>query len=208
MTQLEKNSRVLAKYIPEPAVDLIAHWILEYDFKLKIKRERSTKLGDWRAPYNGSNHIITVNHNLNKYSFLITLVHEVAHLVTYNKHKRNVYPHGDEWKYEYKQLMRYFLLPEIFPTDVLLALQKHLLSPAASSCSDAGLLRVLKRYDEKAENTVFVENLPFGANFMFRGKMFVKKEKVRSRYHCREASRGTLYLFNALAEVERVEEKT
>ena len=94
MTQPERNSNLLLKYIPETSAPLIAQWVVEYDFKLKIKRERNTKLGDYRSPQNGGNHIITVNHNLNKYSFLITLVHEIAHLVTFNAHKDRVLPHG------------------------------------------------------------------------------------------------------------------
>ena len=60
--------------------------------------ERNSRYGDYTAPRNGQNHLITVNHNLNKYAFLITLVHEVAHLVTYNNHRHRVSPHGGEWK--------------------------------------------------------------------------------------------------------------
>src|SRR5579872_4033827 len=119
MSQFERNCTLLAKYIPEASVPVIARWVVQYDFKLRIKRERNTKLGDYRAPLNGSNHIITVNHNLNKYAFFITLVHEIAHLATYNKYKDNVLPHGQEWKQEYKNLMRNFMSADIFPTDIL-----------------------------------------------------------------------------------------
>lgn len=209
MTQFERNSALLSKYIPEPAVPTIARWVVEYDFKLKIKRERSTKLGDYRAPQNGSNHIITVNHNLNKYAFFITLVHEIAHLVTYDKHQDHVLPHGSEWKQEYKNLMRHFMSASIFPTDILLSLQKYMTSPAASSCSDVDLLRVLKRYDEIQHNghLVFVEKLPQRAIFKYNGdKLFEKGERVRTRYKCREVKTGAVYLFHALAEVELVSE--
>jgi len=205
VTQFERNSALLAKYIPEPAVPTIARWVVEYDFKLKIKRERNTKLGDYRAPQKGGNHIITVNHNLNKYAFFITLVHEIAHLVTFDKHKDNVLPHGQEWKQEYKSLMRPFLSANIFPTDVLLSLQKYLVSPAASSCSDLDLLRVLKRYDEpeKSGNLIFVEKIPHRAVFKYNGeKFFEKGERVRTRYKCKEVKTGAVYLFHALTEVE------
>ena len=95
--QFERNCNVLKKYIPESTVPQIAFWIVEYDFKLKIKKERSTRLGDYTSPRNGSNHLITINHNLNQYSFLITLVHEIAHIVTFNVHKERVRPHSAEW---------------------------------------------------------------------------------------------------------------
>ena len=34
--QIQRNSEILKKYIPEFAVPTIAQWILEFDFKLKI----------------------------------------------------------------------------------------------------------------------------------------------------------------------------
>src|SRR5688572_24707916 len=45
--QYGKNSQILAKYIPEGAVPLMARWIVDYDFKLKITRERNSRLGDY-----------------------------------------------------------------------------------------------------------------------------------------------------------------
>lgn len=209
MTQFEKNSAVLAKYIPRAAVPVIARWIVEYDFKLKITKERYSKLGDYRAPQEGSNHMITINHNLNQYAFFITLVHEIAHLVTFNKFKDDVLPHGEEWKQEYKNLMRPFMSANIFPTDLLLALQKYLVSPAASSCSDTDLLRVLKKYDEpgKNGNLVFVEKIPHRAVFKYNGeKYFEKGERVRTRYKCKEVKSGDVYFFHALTEVELYQE--
>lgn len=67
--QFQRNSEILKKYLPEQAVPLIAEWIVVHDFKLKIKKERSTRLGDYMSPQNGMNHAISINHNLNKCSF-------------------------------------------------------------------------------------------------------------------------------------------
>lgn len=200
--QFEKNCIVLKKYIPEPTVEPIAAWIVDYDFKLKIKKERSTKLGDYSSPQKGMNHVITVNHNLNKYSFLITLIHEVAHLTTFNKFKNTVAPHGQEWKNEFKILMQPFLAPEVFPIDVLYAIRKYIENPAASSCTDTHLLRTLKLYDEQ-EGQVFLEYLPYKSVFLYNGnKVFQKGERIRKRFRCTEISSGTIYLFNPLTEVE------
>lgn len=204
--QFRNNSAVLRKYIPETAVDAIASWIVDYDFKLKIKKERSTKLGDYTSPQGGMNHVITINHNLNKYSFLITLIHEVAHLTTYNKFKNSVAPHGQEWKNEFKILMQPFLVPEVFPIDVLYAIRKYIENPAASSCTDTHLLRTLKLYDEN-NGQVFLEYLPYKSVFLYNGnKVFQKGEKIRKRFRCIEISTGTVYLFNPLTEVELFEE--
>lgn len=204
--QYQKNSEILKKYLPEQSVSIIAEWIIGYDFKLKIKKERSTRLGDYTSPRNGLNHTITINHNLNKFSFLITLVHEVAHLVTYNQHKTNVTPHGKEWKQNFQILIEPFLNTDIFPLEVFAALRRYMRNPAASSCSDVNLLKNLKLHDEKSD-AVFIEYLPHNSLFLYNGsRIFQKGERIRKRFKCREISTGAVYLFNPLAEVEIFED--
>lgn len=203
--QYQKNSEILRKYLPEQSVEQIAKWIIEFDFKLKIKRERSTRLGDYTSPRNGQNHLITINHNLNKYAFLITLVHEIAHLVTYNQHKDRVNPHGAEWKHNFKILIQPFLNTDIFPLEVFSALRRYMANPAASSCSDHNLLRTLKLHDENSD-TIFLEYIPQGALFLYNGsRVFQKGPKMRTRFRCKEISTGAMYLFSAMAEVESFE---
>lgn len=191
------------------AAPLVAQWIVDLDFKLKITKERQSKLGDYTSPHNGLNHIITINHNLNTYAFLITLVHEIAHLTTYNKHRNNVAPHGEEWKREFKVLMQPFLSTDIFPVDVFYAVRKYLQNPAAASCSDITLLRTLKLYDEPSDGrlTVLLERLPYKSHFLYNGsRVFEKGERIRKRYRCTELSSGTVYLFSPVAEVELFEQ--
>jgi len=204
MNQLERNQSILHKYIPSPAVPIIADWIYLYDFKLKIKKSRSSKYGDYRPPlHSASNHHISVNRDLNPYSFLVTLVHEIAHLSNFRNHGDRVKPHGEEWKKEFKRLMQPFFELGFFPDDVHRALSRYLLNPAASSCSDIGLLRVLKGYDLE-NGTVFLEELPAGASFVFgKGRLFRKGEKIRKRFCCVEIGSEKKYLFNPLCEVAR-----
>ena len=201
MDQLERNQSILYKYIPEKAVPVIAEWILKFDFKLRIKKSRSSKYGDYRPPLKGENHLITINYDMNKYAFLITLVHEIAHLSNYNKNKNTVKPHGDEWKLHYKLLMQQFLIPDIFPADVIMALRKYMSNPAASSCSDTNLLRVLKKYDVR-QDTVLLEELPQGTQFRYNNSRdFIKGEQIRKRFKCKEVGTNRMYLFNPLTEV-------
>lgn len=204
MTQVERNQSILHKYIPENAVPTISEWIFKFDFKLRIKKSRSTKLGDYRPPFKGQNHLITINYDMNKYAFLITLIHEIAHLSNWNKHKDTVKPHGEEWKIHYKLLMQQFLIPDIFPNDVIMALRKYMNNPAASSCSDTNLLRVLKRYDDK-QNTVMLEDIKEGSTFSYNDdRLFIKGEKARKRFKCKEISTRRMYLFNPLTEVVEI----
>ncbi len=201
MNQVERNQSILYKYIPEKAVPVITDWIYSYDFKLKIKKSRSSKYGDYRPPIKGENHQITINHDMNKYAFLITLVHEIAHLSNWNKHKNAVKPHGEEWKIHYKLLMQQFLHPDFFPTDVIIALRKYMNNPAASSCSDTNLLRVLKNYDVR-QDTVLLEEIPLGSTFSYnKDRHFIKGEQIRKRFKCKEVKTNRLYLFNPLTEV-------
>ena len=159
MNQEERNKNILRKYIPEAAIDTIAEWIYKYNFKLKVKKSRSSKEGDYMSPHDGKNHVITINYDLNKYAFLVTLIHEIAHLTTWEKYKGRVNPHGSEWKSEYSRLLNYFLTKEkvvseekkIFPKEIFIALQKHMQSPSAASGSDLNLSRVLKKYDTDSE---------------------------------------------------------
>lgn len=205
--QIQRNSDILKKYIPEFVVPTIAKWIIEFDFKLKITKERSTKLGDYTSPRNGLNHTITINHNLNTYSFFVTLVHEIAHLKTYNTYKNTVMPHGQEWKQSFRELMIPFLNPDYLPLDVLYALRKYLQNPAAASCSDDTLMRTLKLYDAINQNQhlILLEHLPYLSHFMYNeSRVFEKGEKLRKRYRCRELKTGSVYLFSPLAEVELV----
>jgi SprT protein len=204
MSQLERNKAILKKYIPEKAVHPIAVWIVELDFKLKIKKGRISKYGDYRPPISGLNHQISVNRDMNPYSFLITLIHEIAHLTNWNKYKNSVKPHGAEWKQEFKVLIRPFLNAEIFPEDVMHALGRYMQNPAASSCSDTHLLRVLKKHDNKPD-VLFLEQLEPGALFKTeKNRCFIKGEKRRTRFLCREVNTRMDYLFSPLAEVYKV----
>ncbi|MCC7302282.1 MAG: SprT-like domain-containing protein [Bacteroidia bacterium] len=196
---------ILEKYIPEQAADLIARWIYRYDFKLKIKRSRSTKYGDYRPRLPGRNHQISVNNDLNRYSFLLTLVHEIAHLTATEKYGYTSAPHGREWKHEFRILMQPFFAMGIFPDDVHRAVLNYLKNPAATSCSDLQLQRVLHRYNKEVP-PLHLEEMPEGAEFIYRNRRFTKGACRRKRYECREKKSGKTYLFSPLTPVEEVSE--
>ena len=193
----------LQDYLPENSSDDVLYYLNHYKVQLTITRQRQTVLGDYRHAYKEKSHRISVNGNLNKYSFLITLLHELAHLFTFDQHGNKVQPHGTEWKQAFGNILSKFLIKKTFPADIEIALQKTLKNPAASSCGDMQLLRTLRNYDAKKENNLLVEQLPFGSKFSIKGgRVFVKNEKVRTRYKCLELATNKYYLFNGLYEVE------
>ena len=201
---MEHKVKVLAQYMPEKAAMLIAKWIDVYKCEFKISKSRDSKFGDYRAPYQGLSHRISVNYNLNPYAFLVTTVHEFAHLETYNQWGNKVKPHGIEWKSNFKKMMLPFFELGIFPLDIERALAKYLMNPAASSCTDQGLFSVLKKYDIQQDNgLVNISELAENQLFEIKaGRRFKKLGKNRTRDQCLEIATGRMYLFSPLAEVK------
>jgi hypothetical protein len=197
-------SETLLKYLPEHAVNLCFELIKANRVHLKIVNERQTRHGDYRKGISGR-HEITVNSNLNKYRFLITLVHEIAHLVAFEKFGRNIKPHGNEWKMTFQRLMVPFIRPEIFPNTVLPLVANHFRNPTASSDTDARLAFALKEFDERKPDVHYVHEVPSGSLFRIKNGRIFKKQGLRvKRYECLEVHSGRLFLFNANAEVEIV----
>ena len=202
MPKQEAPLHQLKNYLPEGSFDEVTNYLLHYKVQLTITRERKSVLGDYRNSHGDKNHRISVNGNLNPYAFLITLLHELAHLFTYEKFGHKVLAHGQEWKNEFGKILAQFLLKKIFPQDIQKTLYKTLQNPAASSCADTALLRVLYQYDKKEEGVMLIEALPIGALFTIKGnRIFKKEEKVRKRYKCLEVSTGKMYLFSPVYEV-------
>jgi len=192
---------IIAPYLPEHALDTVFELIKLYGLHLKIVNDRVTRHGDYRRLPDGS-HQVTVNASLNKYRFLITLIHEIAHLAAIQKYGRNIKPHGDEWKSTFQRLMVPFIRPEIFPNQLLPLLARHFRNPKASSDTDATLSLALKQYDEQTGKTYIFE-IPYGVNFrIYNGKIFKKGAQRVKRFECLEISTGRVYLFNPNAEVE------
>ncbi|HWR93643.1 MAG TPA: SprT-like domain-containing protein [Flavobacterium sp.] len=195
-------NETLIKYIPEHAVKPVFEMIVDNQVHLKIVNERQTRHGDYRKALNGK-HEITVNANLNKYRFLITLVHEISHLVAFEKFGRNIKPHGAEWKYTFQRLMVPYIRPEIFPHQLLPLIANHFKNPTASSDTDARLAFALKQFDERKPDIHFIHEVPSGSFFRIKnGRIFQKKGLRTKRYECLEVKTGRLFLFNANAEVE------
>jgi hypothetical protein len=194
-------NETLSKYIPDHAVKPVFELIVANQVHLKIVNERVTRHGDYRKGINGK-HEITVNANLNKYKFLITLIHEISHLVAFEKFGRNIKPHGEEWKYSFQILMVPFIRPEIFPSHLLPLLARHFKNPTASSDTDATLSLALKQFDEQNDKNYIFE-IPYGSVFRIsNGKIFKKIAQRVKRFECVEINSGRIYLFNPNAEVE------
>lgn len=199
-TQVYKNT--LSKYLPDEAIMPVFELIEQHHVQLRISRARRTKLGDYRPTHRGEPHRISINHNLNKYSFLITLIHEIAHLVVHERYGFKVKPHGVEWKMAYKELMQPFLTLNIFPPDLNRVLNKFLKNAKASSYSSTELVRLLRAYDEEQLPGIPIEEIAINSIFKtLNNQQYKVIEKRRKRYKCLNLDNRRLYLFDPLVQV-------
>jgi hypothetical protein len=195
----------LQHYLPEGTGPAVLDYLHQYKVHLTITRERKSILGDYRHRTNYHNHRISVNGNLNTYSFLITLLHELAHLLTFEQYGNRVAAHGREWKKVYSQILKQFLDHKIFPADIEQELIRSLHNPAAATCAEDRLFRALKKYDSNRDGYPLLEELSAGTVFRISdGRVFQKGEKLRKRFKCVELKTGRIYLFNPVYEVEEV----
>lgn len=193
------------RHVPEDFVDYLMNLFFQANVRFSIVKSRATKLGDFRAGLQGEKHKITVNGDLNKFSFLITSLHELAHLNTFNSFGRAVMPHGEEWKTAFKKLLLPIIDSKKLPQDIENALVNSLVNMKASSCTDHQLSRVLLKYDKKPQGMAILEELPINSVFSLNGRDFVKGPLRRKRYVCQEVRSKRSYLVSSLAQVSPIE---
>ncbi|WP_437440084.1 SprT-like domain-containing protein [Polaribacter batillariae] len=187
-----------ANFVPAKAIPFVEFLINEHNFTLKIVNQRATKHGDFRQLPDGSFQI-TVNNNLNKHQFLLTLIHEIAHHVTHQKFGR-VQPHGQEWKAIFQHLMLPFLNPEIYPKEILPYLANYLKNPKASTDADVNLSLALKGNIAETGKS-FIFEIPYGSLFVFKNTIYKRGNKRRTRFECLNMSNKKVYLFNQNVEI-------
>jgi SprT protein len=203
----EHPMQALAAFLPEESFEDVVAYLNYYKVHLAVTKKRKTVLGDYRHAFHGANHRISINSNLNKYEFLITLLHELAHLLTFEQYKNRVEPHGKEWKNNYSKLLVKFIQKKIFPPDIETALQQSVMNPAATANGETALLLILRKYDSvKREGYYHIAEIPVGSIFQTDDRrVFLKGEKRRSRYTCTEINTGLKFTFSPVYEVKLVE---
>jgi hypothetical protein len=201
-------AEIVRPHVPPAAIDHVVRALGGLRVELRVVRPRRSKLGDHRPPRLPLRpaHRITVNADLNPWAFLTTLLHEVAHAATWERHasrRRRVRPHGPEWQREFAGVLVPLLEARVFPDELATAVTRSLASPAAATCSDRGLLLALARYDRIAEGRVRVEDLAEGAWFRVDGRhVFRAGRFVRTRRRCFEAGTDEEYRVHGLLAVE------
>jgi len=195
---------ILIKHAPAMAVPYcLALWD-NHPFKFKLRKSRQSKVGDFICR-NGQTPEITVNHDLHPFLFLITYVHEVAHLEVHRQYPRNADPHGSEWKDAFIRLLKPLMNTETFPSKLLRQLSIHMENPKASTFSDSNLTQVLRTFDPKWSSATLLSEIPEGSLFGLRGKWFKKGSLQRTRYVCVEVKTRRKFLVPADFPVENAQ---
>ncbi len=190
------------KFLPAGFEEIVVDLFLASPVRFKIVPPRKTKLGDFSIGHGMEKPQITINGDLNPYSFLITTLHEFAHLHTYQQYGNRVNPHGEEWKANFRKLLIPIIDSGKLPKDIEISLVNSLVSMKASSCTDIKLSRVLKNYDARKEGFEILEQLPKNTIFVLNGRQFIKGNLRRKKFLCEETISKRMFLINSLAEVQ------
>lgn len=182
--------------MPEGAIGFIRNWLKPYRCAVRITKARESKLGDYRAEFDGS-HSISVNGDLAPQLFFFVLTHEIAHLIAFTSTKKRIRPHGSEWKEAYKKLLLESL--EIYREDFRPLVLAYAAAPKANYVSNPDIVR----YFQESDGNFFLEDLPEGSTFLFRDEPYHMQQRLKKRYICKHLRTGVSYYFKACTRVAK-----
>lgn len=199
----ERPFSELIPFLPPNTFEEVAQYFQNHTIHLTLTRDRKSVLGDYRRPSRDTPyHRISINASLHPYSFLITLLHELAHMLVFLQYHDKVMPHGIEWKKQFQLMLLPYIGKQFFPKDIESALLRYLNNPKASTCTDTQLYKALYRYAQNKDGWTLLEDLKIGAVFTIDGgKAYRLIEKRRTRYKCEEVQTGKMFLFPSIYEV-------
>ena len=188
--------------IPLASVDYVKSLIYSENVIIKIKKTRKTKHGDFSVNKNGLK-LITINESLNKYRFLITLIHEISHYFTFKNYGKYIKPHGVEWKNTFRSLLLPVINSDVFPNDVLKTLAAYTKNPKASTDTDLNLSLTLNKYNNNQSE--YISSLSNGTVFKASNdRSYIMIKKLRKRYECMDVLTKKLYLFSPNVSISQI----
>lgn len=206
---LEQIEEKFKEYVPVEFSRYCAFLLIQYKVQLNVKNPRNTKSGDYRPPHGSNkNHRVTVNKDLNPYYFLLVYIHEMAHVKTWEQHKRKALPHGEEWRNNFREMAEPVVNSSLLPDDLKKALRIFFVKTPATFMADANLCKVLRKYDKESkqeEGLLHLTEIPIGTTFMLKnGQILSKDKQLRTWYLCKELATGKLYKVKGNAEIKLI----
>ncbi len=180
----------LQSYLPAGTEKLCALWLVQNRVELYLPYSRKTKLGDFRSAHRGKPPRISVNRDLHPLQFLVTFTHEIAHAQIWNRYRREVAPHGPEWKLCYREHLKQLLALDVLDLAATTAIRAHSVNPRASSSADCHI----QKLTNPAAKGPLLDDLNAGDVFTLSGgKTFRALKKLRKYWRCEELSTKRLY---------------
>ena len=180
------------EFIPSGARNHVQSIILQENILLHLSPSRKTKWGHFKALRNGTGTPeISINRDLSPPAFLLTFIHEWAHFLIW-KSRIKCLPHGLEWKVCYRDAMQPLLNTSVFEPNLLEVTKRFLNNPTANITASPELYALLR---DGSESEITVDQIQIGSQFLFRGKIYVRAEKRRTRIRCVLVENKKSYLF-------------
>lgn len=211
-TKVAQYKGTLSKYVPYSAVDPLFDFLTQkHIVKLRIAQSRTTKYGDYKCPHREvAYHQISVNGNLNSYFFLWVLLHEMAHLNTWELYNNRVQPHGREWQEQYRLLIKEYLELGCFDSTLAPMINKYISHIPLNQALGHTIEAEMRKFDEdyNPELDTQLQQLPVGSRFIIKNnpnRIFESIEKRRTRYKCKEVSSGLFYSILGSTQVKPID---
>lgn len=198
--------RELEPMLPQGTYRYVHPWLARRPVLVRIVKPRRTRYGDYRfTPRETIKHTITLNADLPPWHAFITLVHEIAHLEVAAEGNHRSLPHGRTWQKIYSWHLRQLLDWGVFPPELKPAIEQHLHSPSAASCTDQALFKALhyvSPHKSVSQGWVLLDTLPHGSRYQSRdGQVYILGKMVRTRFAATQEATGKPYRFSPVATV-------
>lgn len=191
--------QALEKYLPENCILHLKKWFSNHYIHIKVTRNRSSKLGDYRRLPDNS-HEITINSTLVPQLFFFVLTHELAHLIAFEKYGRSISPHGYEWKHTFSTMILESL--DVYEADLKPILLRFSKSPKANFMASPELVKYF-RAENHEDSEVYIEDIEYGSTFVYRNQEYLLEGLIKKNYLCLNLSNGKKYAFRPLAKVKK-----
>lgn len=177
---LERSLKAVAPHMPEDWQAAARVLLSTSPILVRVVRRRKTKHGDHQ--FTGGFSIITVNASENRWQFILTLLHEVAHAHVAHRISPRVAPHGREWKAAFHQLLHAH--GHLFPPELSVPVMDYARNPLYSTDSHPALAAALRQHDA-LDLRPMVQELAPGQRFSLDGKTVLVRERLlRKWFRC------------------------
>lgn len=192
----------LTTYISEDAAVYIEKITRGLTLKIRVTKERESKYGDYLQSVNGKPQRITVNGNLDKFSFLITFLHELAHLKAFEEYGNKIKAHGTEWKLMFFEIINNSLNHKLFPDEIAGVIkEQYIIKKDLSFYSRVKITDSINKY---LNITIpkRLEDFPINSSVELINGMHVKIiEAKRTRFLCKCINDNKMYYVQKKIEV-------